>query len=174
MSPSRASRSTIGNAIGLGRLGDRVANTPCSIFSCGGVARSRVLSARSNHERMIKCDFFSTSSSATRYFSSITISETESDTLPVSKILFITGRGLIQTTIILVIALLIGASFLSPVQYGLTYLVLFLFGVLISAFATTIALYLDDHDSYPAFSIMIPMPLFFTSSALMPYSVMPG
>jgi len=92
----------------------------------------------------------------------------------IGKILFITGRGLIQTTIILVIALLIGATLLSPVQYGLTYLVLFLFGVLISAFATTIALYLDDHDSYSAFSTMISMPLFFTSSALMPYSVMPG
>jgi len=89
------------------------------------------------------------------------------------KILFITGRGLIQTTIILAIALLIGASLLNPLQYGLIYLVLFLFGILISAFATTIALYLDDHDSYAAFSTMISMPLFFTSSALMPYSVMP-
>jgi len=91
----------------------------------------------------------------------------------IGKILFITGRGLIQTTIILVIALLIGATLLSPVQYGLTYLVLLLFGILISAFATTIALYLDDHDSYSAFNTMISMPLFFTSSALMPYSVMP-
>ncbi|MDO9323413.1 MAG: ABC transporter permease [Methanoregula sp.] len=92
----------------------------------------------------------------------------------IGKILFITGRGLIQTTIILVIALLIGATLISPVQYAITYIILFLFGVLISAFATTIALYLDDHDSYSAFSTMISMPLFFTSSALMPYSVMPG
>src|SRR5512145_1457516 len=92
----------------------------------------------------------------------------------VGKILFITGRGLIQATIILVIAVLIGATVLSPLQYGLTYLILFIFGVLISAFATTIALYLDDHDSYAAFNTMISMPLFFTSSALMPYSVMPA
>jgi ABC-2 type transport system permease protein len=92
----------------------------------------------------------------------------------VGKILFITGRGLIQTTIILVIALVIGATLMSPLQYLLTYLVLFLFGVLISAFATTVALYLDDHDSYSAFSTMISMPLFFTSSALMPYDVMPA
>lgn len=91
----------------------------------------------------------------------------------IGKILFITGRGLIQTTIILVIALLIGATLMSPLQYLLTYLVLFLFGVLISAFATTVALHLDDHDSYSAFSTMISMPLFFTSSALMPYDVMP-
>ena len=92
----------------------------------------------------------------------------------VGKILFITGRGLIQTTIILIIALLIGATLLNPVQYALTYFILFLFGILISAFATTIALYLDDHDSYAAFNTMISMPLFFTSSALMPYSVMPA
>jgi ABC-2 type transport system permease protein len=92
----------------------------------------------------------------------------------ISKILFITGRGLIQTTIILVIAVLIGATILSPFQYGMVYFVLFLFGVLISAFSTTIALYLDDHDSYAAFNTMISMPLFFTSSALMPYDVMPA
>jgi len=92
----------------------------------------------------------------------------------VGKILFITGRGLVQTTIILVIALVIGSTLLNPVQYGLTYFILFLFGVMISAFATTIALYLDDHDSYSAFNTMISMPLFFTSSALMPYSVMPA
>jgi ABC-2 type transport system permease protein len=90
------------------------------------------------------------------------------------KIFFITGRGLIQTTIVLVIAVLIGATLLSPLQYGLIYFVLFLFGLLISSFSTTIALYLDDHDSYAAFNTMISMPLFFTSSALMPYSVMPA
>jgi ABC-2 type transport system permease protein len=99
---------------------------------------------------------------------------TPRESILVGKILFITGRGLIQSTIILTIAVLIGASLLSPVQFGLTYLVLFLFGILISAFATTIALYLEDHDSYAAFNTMISMPLFFTSSALMPYSVMPA
>jgi len=90
------------------------------------------------------------------------------------KILFVSLRGLIQATIILVIAVLIGASVYSPLQYGLTYLILFLFGVLLSAFATTLALYLEDHDSFAAVNTMISMPLFFTSSALMPYSVMPG
>jgi len=92
----------------------------------------------------------------------------------IGKILFITGRGLIQATIILAIAILIGATLMHPVQYCLTYFILFLFGVMISAFATTIALYLEDHDSYSAFNTMISMPLFFTSSALMPYSVMPA
>lgn len=90
------------------------------------------------------------------------------------KILFTSLRGLIQSTIILIIAILIGATIYSPLQYGFTYLILFLFGVLLSAFATTIALFLEDHDSYAAVNTMISMPLFFTSSALMPYSVMPA
>ncbi|WAC05258.1 MAG: ABC transporter permease [Methanoregula sp.] len=90
------------------------------------------------------------------------------------KILFVSLRGLIQSTIILVIAVLIGATIYNPVQYGLTYLILFLFGMLIAAFATTLALYLEDHDSFAAVNTMIAMPLFFTSSALMPYNVMPG
>ncbi|WP_214021259.1 ABC transporter permease [Methanoculleus sp.] len=96
------------------------------------------------------------------------------ESILVSKILFITVRGIIQTTIILIIAVLIGATILNPAQYGLTYLILFLFGVFISAFSTTVALYLDDHDSFAAFTAMVTMPLFFTSSALMPYDVMPG
>lgn len=89
------------------------------------------------------------------------------------KILFASGRGILQSTIILAIALLIGASVYSPLQYAMTYLILFLFGILVAAFATTVALYLDDHDSLAAFNTMITMPLFFTSSALMPYDVMP-
>ena len=72
------------------------------------------------------------------------------------------------------IAVLIGATILSPAQYGMIYLILLLFGFLMSACATTIALYLGDHDSYAAFNTMISMPLFFTSSALMPYNVMPA
>ncbi|ADN35409.1 ABC-2 type transporter [Methanolacinia petrolearia DSM 11571] len=98
---------------------------------------------------------------------------TPRESILVGKIFFITGRGLIQSTIILIISLIIGATLLNPVQYGLAYFILFLFGVLISSFATTVALYLDDHDSYNAFNTMISMPLFFTSSALMPYEVMP-
>jgi ABC-2 type transport system permease protein len=89
------------------------------------------------------------------------------------KILFITIRGVIQATVILLIAILIGATILSPIQYGMIYVILILFGILFSGLATTIALYIDDHDSYAAVNTLISMPLFFTSSALMPYSVMP-
>src|SRR5690606_4937480 len=87
---------------------------------------------------------------------------------------FITTRGLLQSTVILLLALLLGASFLSPFSVVLTYGILALFGILLSAFSTTVALYLSDHDSYAAFNAMVSMPLFFTSSALMPYAVMPS
>ena len=90
------------------------------------------------------------------------------------KILAITLRGLIQTTVILVIALILGAHLLNPVFLLQTYLILFIFGVLLSSIMTTVALSLEDHDSYAAFNSMIAMPLFFTSSALMPYDQMPG
>lgn len=89
------------------------------------------------------------------------------------KITFITIRGVIQATVILGIAILIGATIRSPFQYLLTYLILVLFGILFSAVASTLALYAGDHDSYAAINTMISMPLFFTSSALMPYNVMP-
>jgi ABC-2 type transport system permease protein len=90
------------------------------------------------------------------------------------KIFFITIRGVIQSTIILFVAILIGATILSPAQYGMVYLILILFGIVLSGLATTLALYVGDHDSYAAVNTMITMPLFFTSSALMPYGVMPG
>jgi len=89
------------------------------------------------------------------------------------KILFITIRGVIQSTVILIVATLIGATILAPAQYGMIYLILILFGIMLSGLATTLALYVGDHDSYAAVNTMISMPLFFTSSALMPYSVMP-
>lgn len=90
------------------------------------------------------------------------------------KILFITLRGLIQTTVILAIAILLGANFLNPVLIASIYVVLLIFGILLSSVMATIALKIEDHDSYAAINAMISMPLFFTSSALMPYDQMPG
>jgi ABC-2 type transport system permease protein len=83
-------------------------------------------------------------------------------------------RGLIQSTVILVLAVILGAHLLDPLLLIWTYLVLFLFGVLLSSLMTTVALTLEDHDSYAAFNSIVSMPLFFTSSALMPYDQMPG
>ncbi len=90
------------------------------------------------------------------------------------KILFISVRGLLQATVILLIATLLGVGVLNPVQIILIYLTLFLFSVFFSALSTMIGLHLSDHDSYAAVNSMISMPLFFTSSALMPYEVMPA
>lgn len=90
------------------------------------------------------------------------------------KILVITIRGLIQSTIILVFAFLLGATLYSPTLLAMTYLILFIFGALLSACATTLAIHVGDHDQYAAVNAMISMPLFFTSSAMMPYDQMPS
>lgn len=90
------------------------------------------------------------------------------------KILFISVRGLLQATVILLIATLLGVRISNPINIVLIYLTLFLFSVFFSALSTMVGLYLSDHDSYSAINSMISMPLFFTSSALMPYDVMPA
>lgn len=90
------------------------------------------------------------------------------------KILFFTIRGLIQATIILFVAILIGATVHGPVYYTVMYLVLFLFGLTISSIGTTVSLYMPDFDTYSAFSSMITMPLYFASTSLVAYDDMPG
>ena len=89
------------------------------------------------------------------------------------KILFITVRGMLQSTVILLIAILAGATILTPLAYLELYLMLFIFGVLISSFATTISLFLPDHDSYAAIQAFIVMPMYLLSTALVKYESMP-
>ena len=89
------------------------------------------------------------------------------------KILFITFRGMVQATVIFSVAVLFGITVYGVTSILLTYLVLFLFGTLFASIATTIALTVDDHDGYAAINAMVSMPLFFTSTALMPYDKMP-
>ena len=89
------------------------------------------------------------------------------------KILFITVRGMLQSTVILLIAILAGATVLSPWAYLELYLMLFIFGVLISSFATTVSLFLADHDSYAAVQAFIVTPMYLLSSALVKYESMP-
>lgn len=95
------------------------------------------------------------------------------ESILLGKILVITIRGLIQSSIIFFIAFLLGARLYSPVQLGVTYLILFIFGALLSSAATTLAMYVGDHDQYAAVNAMITMPIFFTSTAMMPYDQMP-
>ncbi len=89
------------------------------------------------------------------------------------KILFITIRGLLQSTVILLIAIIAGATVMSPLAYLELYLLLFIFGVLVSSFATTISLFLPDHDSYAAVQAFIVMPVYLLSTALVKYDDMP-
>ena len=77
------------------------------------------------------------------------------------KILVISIRGIIQSTIILCFAFLLGAKLYTPSQLAGTYLILFIFGALLASAAASIAIYLDDHDQYAAANAMITMPLFF-------------
>ncbi|WP_342764508.1 ABC transporter permease [Methanospirillum stamsii] len=89
------------------------------------------------------------------------------------KILVTTIRGIIQSTIILVLAFFLGVPVYSPAQIIGVYLILILFGCLLSSITTTLAISVGEHDNYAAVTAMITMPLFFTSSAMMPYSSMP-
>ncbi len=90
------------------------------------------------------------------------------------KILFFTMRGALQSGVILLIALLIGATVRSPTYYAAMFLVLAVFGMTISALGATVSLYLKDHDTYAAFQGMLSMPLYFASSALIAYDDMPA
>ena len=90
------------------------------------------------------------------------------------KILFFTMRGLIQATIILIVAILIGATVHGPIYYILMFLILALFGLTISAIGATVSLYMPDFDTYSAFSSMVTMPLYFASTSLVAYEDMPA
>ncbi len=107
------------------------------------------------------------------YFNKFLALPAPRESLLLGKILFVTFRGLVQATIILILAIILGAKPMSVSGLGMTYLLLFLLGMAFACMASTIALYLGDHDSYAAVNSMVSMPLFFTSSALMPYDKMP-
>lgn len=107
------------------------------------------------------------------YFNKFLALPAPRETLLLGKVFFVTFRGLVQATVILILAIILGARPMSLPGIVMTYLLLFLLGMLFSCLASTIALYLGDHDSYAAVNSMISMPLFFTSSALMPYDAMP-
>ncbi|MDD3041766.1 MAG: ABC transporter permease [Victivallales bacterium] len=96
------------------------------------------------------------------------------ESLLLGKILFISTRGLIQATVLLLVAGVLGVRIESLFHLVLVYLTLFLFAVFFSALSSMIGLALNDHDSYASVNSMVSMPLFFASSALMPYEVMPA
>ncbi|MDD4668955.1 MAG: ABC transporter permease [Candidatus Methanomethylophilus sp.] len=95
------------------------------------------------------------------------------ESILVGKIVFVTIRGLFQATVILIIALLIGATVQSVWYYLGTYLILMLFSVIIASLGATISLSLHDYDTYAAVQSMISMPLYFFSTSLVPLTSMP-
>ena len=90
------------------------------------------------------------------------------------KISFITFRGILQSIVILLLALAFGVAIPNPAVLLYVLLVLVVFGILFSSLASAIALVVDDHDGYAAVNSMVSMPLYFASSALMPYDQMPS
>jgi ABC-2 type transport system permease protein len=96
------------------------------------------------------------------------------ESILLGKIVFITFRGLLQATVILFIAMLLGVTVPGPAGLIYVYFVLVVFGLLFASIACAIALVVDDHDGYSAFNSMVSMPLYFASTALMPYSEMPS
>ncbi|AFD00441.1 ABC-type multidrug transport system, permease component [Methanocella conradii HZ254] len=89
------------------------------------------------------------------------------------KMAFITFRGLLQSTVILLLALFLGARLPGLIGLAYTYIVLAALSLAISAMASTMALLLEDHGGYSAFSGLVGMPLFFASTAMIPYGSMP-
>lgn len=96
------------------------------------------------------------------------------ESILLGKVFFIVARSLIQVTIIFIIAYLLGIQVASGI-YGIAaiYFALFMFSFMLSSFAVTLAVITDDYDTYSAVNGLISMPLFFASTALMPYESMP-
>jgi len=91
------------------------------------------------------------------------------------KVLFITARGLVQVSVVLALALALGARVGTGMPgFVAIGLVLFVFGCMLSAFSITVAMLTPDYDTYSAINGLIGMPLFFASTALMPYISMPA
>ena len=108
------------------------------------------------------------------YLSKFMAMPSEREAILFGKVLFISVRGLIQVSMVFAIAFLMGAG----VKTGLpgliiVYVILFLFGCVLSSFAITVAMLTQDYDMYSAINGLISMPMFFASTALMPFSSMP-
>lgn len=90
------------------------------------------------------------------------------------KVLFIVTRSLIQASIIFVLELLLGAYVgTGIIGVALIYVALFAFSCLIGSLAVTIAILTPDYDTYSSINSLVSMPMFFASTALMPFDRMP-
>jgi ABC-type polysaccharide/polyol phosphate export systems, permease component len=89
------------------------------------------------------------------------------------KIIYILFKGVVQAFILIAFAVLLGATVFTPVTVTVTLVVLVSIGVLFASLGTTVGLLVDDLDNYAALNAAINVPLFLTSTALMPLSAMP-
>ena len=96
-------------------------------------------------------------------------------TIVMSKILQSVGRSLTQTSIVLVIAVLLGmdTSHFSAVGIAGAFVIIFLMGIGLSALFVMFALRSSDWQTQVATINLINMPLLFASNALFPLKVMP-
>jgi ABC-2 type transport system permease protein len=96
------------------------------------------------------------------------------ESILLGKVLFMTVRSLLQVTMVLIVAFVLGARVVAGLP-GLMaiYLILFTFCCMLSSFAITVAMLTPDYDTYSAINGLIGMPLFFASTALMPFDSMP-
>jgi ABC-2 type transport system permease protein len=92
-----------------------------------------------------------------------------------AKILQSVGRSLIQSTIVLVIAVILGmeTSQFTVVGIAGTFVVIFLLATGLSALFTMLALRSSDWQTQVALINLINLPLLFASNALFPKSIMP-
>ncbi len=100
---------------------------------------------------------------------------------PVSRVYIMLGRTLggatvavFQGIIILIISLLIGFRFASPMGLPLALMFMFLIAILFTALGTAIASILEDMHGFQLIMNFLVMPLFFLSGALFPIHDLPA
>ena len=97
-------------------------------------------------------------------------------TIVMSKILQSVGRSMVQATIVLVIAIVLGMDTTNFSIFGLlgTFAVIFLMGMGLSALFAMFALRSSDWQTQIAIINLINLPLLFASNAMLPAKLMPN
>jgi ABC-2 type transport system permease protein len=92
-----------------------------------------------------------------------------------AKVLQSVGRSLIQASIVLIIAIILGMDISNMTVIGIagSFTIIFLMATGLSALFTMLALRSSDWQTQVALINLINLPLLFASNALFPYSIMP-
>lgn len=109
------------------------------------------------------------------YLSNMLLTPVSRSALLLGRVLSDAVRFTFQTSIVLVIAYLMGATFITgPFGIVLIFLTVAFFGVAWSGLALTIGLATKSNETVAAVSSIIVFPLMFTSTALLPAAFLPG